>query len=152
LTITAWRVVKRRHAETAFDGEGARQFGGRWNSVGRAVVYTAATTSLAMLEILVNADTTLLPHYLTIPVRFEHDLLEVVDAGLLPDSWRSHPAPFELKRIGDEWIEARRSCVLQVPSAVVPHESNYLLNPVHPGFASLEVGEAIVLATDARLR
>jgi RES domain-containing protein len=152
LTITAWRVVKQRFAEAAFDGDGAREFGGRWNSVGRAVVYTAATTSLALLEILVNADTALLPHYAAIPVTFGSSLVEVVDAGLLPGDWRSQPPPVRLKRIGDEWTESRRSCVLQVPSAIVPNEWNYLLNPAHPDFSSIEVGEPTVLETDTRLR
>jgi RES domain-containing protein len=152
LTTTAWRVVKQRFAEAAFDGEGAREFGGRWNSVGHAVVYTAATTSLALLEILVNADTTLVPHYVAIPVTFDGSLMGVVDAGFLPGDWRSQTPPMRLKRIGDEWIESRRSCVLRVPSAVVPHEWNYLLNPAHPDFPSLEVGEPIVLEADARLR
>jgi RES domain-containing protein len=152
LTITAWRVVKQRFAETAFDGEGAREFGGRWNTVGFAMVYTAATTSLALLEILVNSDAVLLPHYMSIPVRFDEALVETVDPRLLPDDWRVNPSPFELKNFGVEWLEAQRSVVLQVPSAVVPHESNFLLNPAHPDFSSVEIGEPILIDTDTRLR
>lgn len=152
MTITSWRVVKQRFVAAAFDGEGAREFGGRWNSVGRAVVYTAATTSLALLEILVNADTTLLPHYVAIPATFDRSLIELVDADILPVGWRSSPPPFELKRIGDGWIGSHRSCVLQVPSAVIPHEWNYLLNPAHPDFSSIDIGDSIAFETDARLR
>jgi len=152
LTITAWRVVKARFADRAFDGEGARDFGGRWNNVGHAVVYTAATTSLAVLEILVHADAGLLPHYVAIPVTFGGELVDVVEPDLLPAGWRSHPSPFMLKKIGDEWIESRRSCALRVPSAVVPHERNYLLNPAHPDYSSVEIGEPVVLETDIRLR
>jgi RES domain-containing protein len=152
LTITSWRVVKKRFAETAFDGEGARRFGGRWNSAGHAMVYTAGTTSLAVLEILVHSDAGLLPYYATIPVSFGSDVVDVVEPDLLPAGWRTHPSPFALKKIGDDWIDSKRSCVLRVPSAVVPHEWNYLLNPAHPDFASVEIGEPIALETDVRLR
>lgn len=152
MTITSWRVVKQRFAENAFDGAGARRFGGRWNSAGRAVVYTAATTSLAILEIIVHADARLLPHYVAIPVHFNDDLVEVIEPGLLPGGWRTHPSPFGLKRIGDQWIDSMRTAVLRVPSAVVPQEWNYLLNPKHPDFAAVEIGAPVPLETDTRLR
>ncbi len=152
MSITSWRVVKQRFAATAFDGEGARRFGGRWNSAGRAVVYTAATTSLALLEILVNADAGLLPHYLAIPVIFAEDLVEPFDRARLPRAWRSHPAPYALKRLGNRWLDEGRSSVLAVPSAVVPHESNYLLNPAHHAFSEVLFGEPIAIETDPRLR
>ena len=37
---TGWRIVKSRYASTAFDGEGARLYGGRWNSSGTRMVYS----------------------------------------------------------------------------------------------------------------
>jgi RES domain-containing protein len=149
--VTSWRVVKHRFAEQGFDGEGARLTGGRWNSPGRAVVYTAATTSLGLLEKLVHADAGLLPFYITIPITFDAELAEVVGPGKLPTSWRDLPAPFDLQQIGDEWFDSMRSCILEVPSVVVPHESNYILNPKHPDFSSLEIGDPISLETDPRL-
>jgi RES domain-containing protein len=54
LKITAWRIFKRRYKASAFTGEGARLFGGRWNSKGIPVVYTSASPSLATLEMLVH--------------------------------------------------------------------------------------------------
>lgn len=83
---------------------------------------------------------------------FDRSLMEVVDADTLPGDWRSSPPPFELRRIGDGWIGSHRSCVLRVPSAVIPHEWNYLLNPAHPDFSSIDIGEPIPFETDARLR
>jgi RES domain-containing protein len=151
MRVSAWRVVKQEFAANAFDGEGARIFGGRWHSSGLAVVYTSATTSLGLLEQLVHADMGLLSFYITIPVMFEARLVEAMDPGRIPENWRSFPAPFELQRIGDEWVESGRSCVLEVPSVVVPHESNFILNPNHPDFASLEIGGPINLETDPRL-
>ena len=151
MTTTAWQVVKARYAETAFDGEGAREYGGRWNSIGHSVVYTAATTSLALLEILVHADSSLLPHYLAAAVFFDDSLVEVMGPDLLPDDWRSNPPQHSLKKIGDEWIRSGRSCVLQVPSIVIRHERNYLLNPAHGDFSQIEIGGLTTLDTDDRL-
>lgn len=151
MRYTAWRVVKREFAVSAFDGEGARLFGGRWHSSGRTVVYTSATTSLGLLEQMVHAESGVLPFYATIPVAFDVNLVEVIDPVRLPASWKSSPPPYELQRIGDEWFDSMRSCILEVPSVIVPHESNYILNPNHPNFGLLEVGEPISLETDLRL-
>ena len=149
--VTSWRVVKRRFVSEAFDGEGARISGGRWNSAGHAVVYTSATTSLGLLENLVHTKARLLPFYFTCPVTFDANLVETVEPGKLPVNWRSLPSPFTLKRIGDEWVDSMRSCILEVPSVIVPHESNFILNPKHPDFASIQIGEPIDLDIDQRL-
>ena len=151
MRVTAWRVVKREFAANAFDGEGARLFGGRWHSSGRAVVYTSATTSLGLLEQLVHSEKRLRPFYLAIPVAFGADLVEVIDVFRLPTSWTAFPLPFELQRIGNEWVDSMRSCILEVPSVIVPHESNFILNPKHPDFALLEIGEPLGLDIDQRL-
>jgi len=151
LTITSWRVVSERFVSRAFEGEGARRAGGRWNGAGRAAVYTAATTSLGLLETLVHADLGLLPFYLAIPVAFNADLVEIVDMGKLPSDWNSVPAPRQLQRMGDDWLIAGRSCILEVPSVIVPHESNFILNPNHADFGLLEIGEPISLDIDQRL-
>jgi RES domain-containing protein len=151
LKTISWRVVKQKFAAKAFDGEGARIAGGRWNSAGRAVVYTSATTSLGLLEQLVHSDKRLRPFYLAIPVTFDADLVEMIDASGLPANWTVYPPPFELQQIGNDWIDSLRSCILEVPSVIVPHESNFVLNPRHPDFASLEIGHPIDLAIDSRL-
>jgi RES domain-containing protein len=148
---TSWRVVKRRFASKAFDGEGARISGGRWNSAGRGVVYTSATTSLGLLEKLVHADSGLLPFYVSVPVTFNTDLVELVDTKKLPADWRSFPAPYELQQFGDEWLDLMRSCILEVPSVIVPHEPNFILNPKHPDFFSLVIGDPVDLEIDTRL-
>lgn len=149
--VTSWRVVRQEFAAHAFDGRGAREWGGRWNSAGRVVVYTAASTSLGLLEKLVHTEEGLLPFYVTIPVIFDADLVEILEPKELPASWRSLPAPVELQRIGNEWVDSLRSCILEVPSVIVPHESNFILNPKHTEFASLEIGKPIGLETDLRL-
>jgi RES domain-containing protein len=152
LTITSWRVVTRRFKEKAFDGEGARIAGGRWNSIGIPVVYTAATTSLGLLELLVHSPgMRLFPSYVAIPVLFGEQVVEIFEHVRLPEDWRRHPSPGGMQKIGDEWAASQQSCILRVPSAVVPHEWNYLLNPKHPDFNTLGIGDPIKLDTDQRL-
>ena len=149
--MTSWRVVRENYATRAFDGEGARVWGGRWHSAGRAVVYTSATTSLGLLEKMVHTDEGLLPFFITVPVTFDADLIETVQPGELPANCRSLPAPHELQQIGNAWLDSMRSCILEVPSVIVPHESNFILNPKHPAFSSLEIGSSIDLEIDQRL-
>lgn len=149
MTITSWRIVKKRHSARAFDGEGARINGGRWNSVGVPAVYTAGSISLAILEMLVHGDPPL-AGYVVIPVAFDSALIEDVKVGTLPAGWSMYPAPAAANGIGDEWLRSRRSVVLRVPSAVVPSESNFLLNPAHPEFSKLVIGDPVDHPIDPR--
>ena len=150
---TSWRIVKAALAATAMDGEGARINGGRWNSPGTAVVYTSQSRSLAVLEILAHVQSSeILLSYVTIPVSFPDSLVEVIDPADLPEDWRENPAPSALKEIGDRWTAAKRSAVLQIPSAIVPDEHNFVLDPRHPDFASVVVGEPTGFRIDPRLK
>ena len=152
MIITAWRITKRKHARNAFSGEGAREFGGRWNNPGSAVVYTAQYQSLAALEMLVHLDSSeLLQKYVLIAVEFDESLITRVESSALPRQWRSEPPPSEVRLIGDEWILSGTSAVLQVPSALVPGESNFLLNPGHKDFAKLSFGKPLSFRFDPRL-
>jgi RES domain-containing protein len=147
-----WRILKTSRAATAFDGEGARLHGGRWNSPGTAVVYTSESLSLAVLELLVHLQATrLLGSYCSIAVDFDDALVDAVEAAALPRGWTRYPAPSALQEIGDQWVAGRRSVVLRVPSAVVPGESNFLLNPGHPDFARVVIGPPRPFVLDPRL-
>jgi RES domain-containing protein len=138
VTVHAWRIVKARHAAGAFTGEGARRYGGRWNSKGTAVVYTAGSPSLAILEMLAHLDAhEILAGYLLAEVTFDESLVQEIDLARLPANWRSDPPPLELRALGDHWWAARASAALRVPSALVDMESNYLLNPAHPQFPAI---------------
>jgi RES domain-containing protein len=133
--ITAWRLVKARLANRAFTGEGAKLYGGRWNSPGLSVIYTSATASLAVLEVFANVSKAeLIAAYMLASCKFDDALVERVSISELPADWTSSPAPQGLQVIGDEWLSAARSVVLEVPSAIIEHERNYLLNPLHPDF------------------
>jgi RES domain-containing protein len=150
--LTAWRIVKAQHAATAFDGEGARLFGGRWNSRGLPVVYTAASPALAALELLVHlGSSSALAAYVTIACSFDGRVVLRLDRQRLPKAWRSSPAVPELALVGDAWLKDGTSAVLEVPNVIIPEESNYLLNPRHAGFASIEIGAPQRFEFDLRL-
>jgi RES domain-containing protein len=150
--ITAWRIVKARHATNAFDGEGARLEGGRWNSPGSPMVYTAGSAALAALEMLVHLGrSATLPAYVLIACSFEETLVSRLDRSRLPARWRSYPAPPELQLLGDAWLKSNSSAVLEVPSAVIPTDPNYLLNPGHRDFTSVGVSLPEPFQFDLRL-
>ena len=152
MNIVAWRIVKRRLARTAFDGEGARRFGGRWTSKGVAVVYLAQSQSLAALEILVHIDSPqLLEHYVAVPVSIDATLITRIELSSLPKNWKTYPPPRKIRAIGDNWVMAASSVGLQVPSVIVPLENNYLLNPRHLDFPKLQIGKPVPFKFDLRL-
>jgi len=148
----AWRIIKERQAGTTFDGEGARLFGGRWNSPGVSVVYVSDSRALATLEILAGLRTTSpLAVYVLIPAEFDESLIVAIELDTLPGSWnQSPPIPFT-QRMGNDWVASETSAVLRVPSALVPHESIYLLNPRHLDFSAVRVGKPEPLSLDPRL-
>lgn len=150
--VQAWRIVKTRFAASAFDGEGAREFGGRFNSVGTPLVYAASSRSLAILEMLVHiGDEKVLPSYSICSVEFDRSAVRKLDVQDLPATWQDDPPPPELLAIGDAWVAGHESLVLEVPSVVVPSEANYLINPNHAAFSTLRIGTAQPLTIDRRL-
>ncbi|HWL85555.1 MAG TPA: RES family NAD+ phosphorylase [Polyangiaceae bacterium] len=152
--IVIWRLCRRKYATTAFGGEGARIAGGRWNRKGTRIVYCGGSLALAALEILVHLDVSQLPIDLVCirAVVPEGVGIELADVSKLPRTWRTTPAPDALKDIGTDWIKRASSAVLAVPSAIIPPEMNYLINPAHPEFARVVVGLPEPFAFDPRLR
>lgn len=147
--MIAYRLTKARYASGAFDGEGARLYGGRWNSVGTPMVYLASTLSLAALEILVHSKRPEdLMSYVHLRLRVDENQILRAD---LPDDWRLSPAPPSTQKLGDLWIKEKRSLIMEVPSVIIPEESNFLLNPEHPEFKNLEIEEAKAFSFDSRL-
>lgn len=138
--VVCWRLCREQHAESPLDGVGAQLYGGRWNHRGLPMVYASATLSLAVLETLVHVDQDLAPTdrvavRITIPSSMK---IEAIDEKDLPKGWRGFPTPETLRNLGVEWLRARRTPVLRVPSAIVPQESNYLINPLHADAAKVK--------------
>lgn len=150
--ITTWRIVKSRYADDVFSGEGARLLGGRWNAKGHRLVYTSATLSLATLELIIHTPRAdLLSTFVCVSRTFPEVITENVDESRLPAHWRDYPPPPEVKQLGMEWLMSASSAVLSVPSAIVPQERNYLINPEHEYFRSVDVGAVTPFHIDLRL-
>jgi RES domain-containing protein len=147
----AWRIVKQKHAATAFSGEGAARTGGRWNSRGSRVVYASGTQSLAILETLVHLNPLVLFRYVVFRIEFDSRLVEKLNRAQLPANWRAQPPPASTKAIGDEWLREARSALLAVPTIIVPGEFNYLINPLHRDFKRITIGKPASFAFDTRL-
>jgi RES domain-containing protein len=146
-----FRIATLTHSAAALSGEGARLYGGRWNPKGLPMVYAAATRSLALLEMLVQ-DQPLRARYTFISVEVPSRLrITRLTQSELPTNWRKPAARAQLQMIGREWVASGESAVLTVPSAVLPQEDNFLLNPHHTDFTRLQPGEAELLDTDSRL-
>ncbi len=153
MNLTAWRIVKARHVLRAFDGEGARRLGGRWNSRGTPMVYAAGSQSLAVLEMLVHLDhAALMASYCLISITFPRAIMTTLEVSQWPADWNQRPTPLAVREVGDAWIAGAASAVLQVPSVVVPRESNFLFNPGHADFHKEVIGKAQPFVFDPRLK
>ena len=153
MTLRAWRIVKAKHQDTAFSGIGARLAGGRWNSPGTAMVYATQSIALAMLEILVHVQSrNLLTNYVLFEVQFEEALVTQLNVGTLPKNWNHSPVPIDVQQYGDHWVQQSKSVILQVPSVIVPLETNYLINPAHKDFSHLKISQPIAVKFDPRLQ
>ena len=150
--LTAWRLTKARYASTALSGLGSTLRAGRWHARGRPVVYAASSAALALVETLVHVERAALLHdaYVAVPLRIPLALVEHLDRAHLPPDWQAWPHPASTQAIGTAWVDARRSVALVVPSAVVPHEANVLLNPLHPEFHLVAASDPEPFPIDAR--
>jgi RES domain-containing protein len=149
--IQAWRIVKEKYAATAFSGEGASRTGGRWNSHGVWMVYASSSCALAALENLVHLNPPMIFSYLAIAVSIPEELVEQLPLSRLPPRWQEKPAPPTTRHLGDDWVRQARSAVLSVPSAIIPGESNFLLNPAHPDFRKIQISQPEPFSFDPRL-
>ena len=148
-----FRIFKTKHSATWFDGEGARLYGGRWNSQGVRLLYASATLSLAALEMLVHLNSQeVLSAYSFAKIEFPQELvLPVEEFRKLPPLWSASPAPMKIQQIGDEWAASRDSAVLRVPSSIISIESNFLVNLEHPDSAKCIFCKPDTFAFDDRL-
>jgi RES domain-containing protein len=152
MNTTAWRTTRKKYVREAFSGEGAKQFGGRWNPAGYPVVYVAQSLSLAILELIVHLDDDSdICSFAAIPVTFHSALLQVLPESQWPANWFSLPIAEPSQQVGKKWLEEMSSVVLQVPSSVVPRECNFLINPLHPKFSKLKIGPPQSIHIDQRI-
>jgi RES domain-containing protein len=151
--VVGWRIVKEKHASTAFSGEGARIFEGRWNWAGVRMVYCSENLALAALEILAHTrPVTMRDKFRAFRVSWDEAIMVIIDLKKLPKGWNSQPPTAASKNIGDEWIKAGRFAILALPSVLVPLEKTFLLNPKHPDFRRIKIKDAGNFVLDPRLK
>ena len=151
--MRVWRLCRALRARDSLSGGGGAHTSGRWHLRGTRIVYTSATLSLAALEVLVHVNRANAPPDL---VAVEIDLpsslrIERLPGTQFPAGWDAHPSPVAGQELGTRWVASCRSPVLRVPSAVIPRESNYLLNPTHPYFSRVHIVGRTPFSFDSRL-
>ena len=147
-----WRICRAVHAADAFSGEGARRFGGRWNSRGVPMVYSSSSLALAAIELFVHLEPNLQPTDL-VSVAAELPVGEpakTLNTEELPTEWWTDDYE-SLRELGDRWIREKTSLAMLVPSAPLHSEWNVLVNPLHPRIRELSIEPAVPFIFDARM-
>jgi RES domain-containing protein len=154
--MKVWRICRAPYAAEAFSGEGARRFGGRWNSRGVRMVYASTSLSLAAIELFVHLEPGQAPEdlvYLSATLPDGEPGRTIQPAELPPDWWSDDIAVSgeTTRELGDAWIRSRASLAMQVPSVPIRVEWNVVLNPLHPRIAELKIEPAQPFVFDARM-
>ena len=149
-----FRLCSSHYQATAFSGLGASLAGGRWNYRGESVVYLGGTLALAALECLVHFSHQTLPDdYVCLTVMVPKGVkAETIDPATLPSDWWEEDPPVTTQALGSAWLQRQSSLLLQVPSAIIPSECNYLLNPQHKDFVKLRIAPPEKFRFDPRLQ
>ena len=138
--MRAYRLVKTKHALDAFNGEGAKRYGGRWNAVGTPMVYAAQSRALAAMETLVHAagaDRRI--QYVMYEIEIPDGLVLIFDKKKLPADWQNLSPPASVQAIGSAWQESLQSPALLVPSVMIQEECCILFNPEHPATKAIQI-------------
>jgi len=150
--MLVYRIAKTKYIHD-LSGTGARVYGGRWSKKGIGIIYTSENRALATVEYLVHVPLSLVPGDIGIATLKIPDGITPKEISIsgLPANWRDYPAPPELAEIGTRWALANDTLLLRVPSAVVEHECNILINPSHPDMKHVSISQTERYTLDARL-
>jgi RES domain-containing protein len=137
-----YRITQEKYADD-LSGNGARLYGGRWNSEGKYALYTAATRSLALLEILAHVPARLLSDkryiLVTLTAPADKTLIEMIRPEDLPGDWDALDVQHVTQTIGDKFLQEQKKLVMTVPSVLVPEEFNYVINPLHAAMKQVKI-------------
>lgn len=149
--MIVYRLSKCQYASD-LSGKGAEKYGGRWNSKGTGIIYTSSSRALAVAEIAVHTPLGILPeNYCLATLNLPEQSIKILDLNLLPSNWNQIPFLKKTQSIGDHFAREKKYLVLQVPSAVVSGDFNYLVNPLHKDFIKIELNAVESFEFDSRL-
>lgn len=149
--LEVWRITDKKFKNSAFSGEEAWLWGGRFNSPGKKAVYTSGSLSLALLETLVQSnDRSNLKKKVLVRASIPEEFIQIPTESDLPEKWDWIPLSKASQSYGDSWIENVKDAVLKIPSVVVPVEFNYVINPEHPDFDRISISAPVPLPLDPR--
>lgn len=134
-------ITQEKYADD-LSGNGARLFGGRWNSEGFFAIYTSCTRSLALLETLAHTPAKMLDtrNYQLITLSIPDNVrAEEISLSGLHDRWDAPDTRPVTKLMGDKFLRNKTSLLLVVPSVLVPEEKNYILNPLHSDMRKVRI-------------
>ncbi|MEA2663185.1 MAG: hypothetical protein QOI11_129 [Candidatus Eremiobacteraeota bacterium] len=151
-----FRLTNQRDPVAAFDGVGASLYPGRWNERGQRMVYVTTRLPLGILEVLVQSSLSTFAGFVAYPLDVPDDAVTWFERPLLSPAWRTMRGRDECRTFGERWRSSAVSAALAVPSAVVPEaydfgDVNLILDPLHPDFTRVTVGNPIPLDVDDRL-
>jgi RES domain-containing protein len=147
--MITYRLASENYA-LDLSGEGAALYGGRWNPAGLRTLYSAQHVSLAILEILVRTLSGVRPQdYYLVILEMPDNSINKIDSSSLKNNWKVN---IEYSQwIGEEFLKENESLVLQVPSAIVERENNFVINPFHKDFKKVRIIDHEPLMLDERL-
>jgi RES domain-containing protein len=150
--MLVYRIAKTKYIHD-LSGIGARTYGGRWSNRGVPIIYTSESRALATVEYLVHVPLPIVPSDISIASLNIPDgmTLREISISELPANWRDFPAPPELAELGTQWALRNETLLLRVPSAVVEHEFNILINPSHPDMKHVTISRTERYSFDVRL-
>lgn len=146
--------ITRTHFANDLTGNGARLYGGRWNSEGRFALYAAATRALALLETMAHSSMALLldGDFSLITLEVSDEIpFQAIEASTLPPGWNAWNYLRKTRSTGDAFLQEGIHLLLRVPSVLVPEENNWVLNPLHPLMKQVKVVNIRPLVLDNRL-
>ena len=148
-----YRFSRKEHGGD-LSGKGAELYGGRWNSKGVPVTYCSESRALAVTEIVAYTPPGLIPEGYVLNIIETpddpslHCSIPLID---LPKDWKKYPHRKETKQLGDTYLKDLNCLIVQVPSALVEGEFNYLISPRHSEFPKVKVLEVLPFNFNERL-
>ncbi|MCR9182677.1 MAG: RES family NAD+ phosphorylase [Flavobacteriaceae bacterium] len=150
--MKVYRLSRKKYSGE-LSGKGAALSGNRWNSKGVEMVYTSESRALAMAEVIVHLSLAVLPKdFILLEIEIPDGIkIKKISPKELPENWNTFPNHPATQQTGDAFIRDCQFAVLQVPSAVVNGDFNFLLNPFHPDFKRIKITSKHPFLIDQRL-